>query len=310
MRTAVWLPALGVLSVAVVGAHVVQPGGGLPPRLREVMDVAHVVGFAAITWLVADRAVRYAQSRQRSIWPLFAAALAFTALLAVVSEGSQTFVRREADLNDLLRDAGGIAGGALLCLALRQRIRPASLWALAGCAILAVAMWQPGRVVLASAMAQTRLPELIGFESALDEVLVVGYQATVLRRAVGDDWPLAGYLAEVEPTQDGFAGISFPRLSADWSGYTHISFVIAARDEGAQLATIRIHDRQHDRRYEDRFNRELELDTVPRRVRIALEEVANAPAGRRLDLTRIEEVIVFVIAPDSGAFLIDDLRLE
>jgi hypothetical protein len=171
-------------------------------------------------------------------------------------------------------------------------------------------MWQAGRVVIAVAIAQTRLPELIGFESALDTELFLGYESIATRRPVPADWPLPGHLAEVEPISTGFAGIAFLRLSADWTGYSSVSFLIAARDPGRNRVTIRIHDRQHNNRYEDRFNRELEIDETPRRVRIPLDEVAHAPAGRQLDLAHIEQVIVFVIAPESGAFLFDDFRLE
>jgi hypothetical protein len=76
--------------------------------------------------------------------------------------------------------------------------------------------------------------------------------------------------------------------------------------------TLRILDATHDWTHADRFNQPLVLPAATRAsVRIALPAVESAPRGRRMDMTRIANVMLFAAAPlPAGEFYITRIALE
>lgn len=301
-----WL-LIGGISAAVVVAHIVSFGGQEPQRFGELMNVLHVFGFLILTLLLLPLALRLAPERRVQPAVAVVAALAFIALLATVSEAAQVFVPRDASVGDLLRDAGGITAGALLTAAIRGHYRVAT--AILAIVPLAIVLNEPGRVLIAMAQAEYRMPALIGFESTLDPLLYSSVNATIIPASAGPGWPLAGKLVDVR-AHKGNAGISFDRLPRNWSSYSALSFLIAPYGDGTSFVTIRIHDSRHNNRYDDRFNRRLEIGPGPRRIRIPLGDVRAGPRQRALDLPHVEGVIIFVDTAQSDGFLLDDLRLE
>jgi hypothetical protein len=299
--------ALGALAALVIALHVLN--FGIPYRYREVLDALHVVGFAALTIYLIPKARRVGSQHQWSAAAAVLACLASITALAFLSEAAQVFTAREASQADLVRDFGGIAAGAFIVGAVwSQRGRRLAQAGLA-CACFVLAIWSPVRVLAATVLARSRLPVLMTFESRLDEALYHGSNAAVVRTPAAAGWPVPGMLAEVIARQ-GYAGVTFDRLPQDWSAYEYLEFVIAGRDPGISEVTLRIHDDQHDNRYEDRFNLRLEAGPQPRRITVPLADVRAAPLGRLLDLTRVDQIIVFVDAAVTSGFFIDDLRLE
>jgi hypothetical protein len=58
--------------------------------------------------------------------------------------------------------------------------------------------------------------------------------------------------------------------------------------------TLRVHDKAHDNRAADRFNRRFTLGAHERRVlAFPIAEVARSPTGRDMDMSRIATVILF-----------------
>jgi len=74
---------------------------------------------------------------------------------------------------------------------------------------------------------------------------------------------------------------------------------------------LRIHDRRHNEDYADRFNRSLTFQPGINAFRIPLDEIRAAPAGREMDLSAIERLSVFAVAPEAQLSLyLLELRLE
>jgi hypothetical protein len=58
--------------------------------------------------------------------------------------------------------------------------------------------------------------------------------------------------------------------------------------------TVRVHDRAHDNRASDRFNRTFTIPGATRQtVSFALADIERAPLGRTLDLSRVAGLILF-----------------
>ena len=76
--------------------------------------------------------------------------------------------------------------------------------------------------------------------------------------------------------------------------------------------TLRIDDRAHRDNLspDDRFNRRLALAPGRQTLRIAVDDIRAAPAGRSMDMTRIDQVILFAAPQQSGRVVVlHDLRL-
>lgn len=290
----------GILALHVVAADAAAL------RLREIFDAVHVAGFAsiaAVTLIVAERL----GARRAAALAVSAGAVA---ALGLVSEAAQLLTLRDASLGDLGRDAAGIVAGLAFVRAARSPERRLGLMALA-LAALGAGLFAPVRILVARGLAERAMPVLAGFERDLEAPFVHGSAARVERVPAPKGWPLEGRVARVTPVPGRrFPGIAFSDLPRDWSHYQALTFVVAAETAALHELTIRVHDSAHDDTFTDRFNRAFAVGTSPARVRIELADVRDAPHGRRLDLSRVEGIVIFSADAAAGSFLIDDLRLE
>lgn len=84
-----------------------------------------------------------------------------------------------------------------------------------------------------------------------------------------------------------YPGISVVEPYPDWSGYEHLVVVVYSDRPYPDRLVLRVHDRQHDHVYTDRFTRVLAVDRGMNRFRIPLAEIEAAPVGRRMQMNSI-----------------------
>lgn len=95
-----------------------------------------------------------------------------------------------------------------------------------------------------------------------------------------------------------YSGAALYDFPGDWRGWAWIAFSIFNPNREPIRLTCKINDHQHDiagYRYEDRFNRAYVIASGWHRIRIALADVADAPAGRKMDLSQITEFNLFAV---------------
>lgn len=250
-------------------------------------DFAHVPTFALVALLVATR------DRAATAGAPFALrhalnVLLVTAAIAAATEIAQIPGPRDASLADFARDvAGGLI--ALGWLAWRKDVaghpghgRRAVLVA---AAVAAVSVGAPlAWCAAAYANRAAAFPELARFNSLLDLYFVSGGSF---------DRTAAGTL-RVRLVQGPYPGVALDEPAPDWRGYTALRAVVTNPGDAPLLLTVRVHDRQHQNRYDDRYNGKFTL--LPRTtttLEIPLEQIAAAPRGRRLDLGHVAGVILF-----------------
>jgi hypothetical protein len=77
---------------------------------------------------------------------------------------------------------------------------------------------------------------------------------------------------------------------------------------------LRIHDIGGGQEYDDRFNREFEIEAGTRRVLdVKLADIASSPANRTLDLSRIGGLVLFRVSsatPHPAEFILTRVWLE
>ena len=68
--------------------------------------------------------------------------------------------------------------------------------------------------------------------------------------------------------------------------------VVSDLDRPLRLV-VRVHDRAHDQRFADRFNRSLVILPGLNRVAIPIDEIRRAPDRREMDLRYVRGIVLF-----------------
>ncbi|MBD3222775.1 hypothetical protein GF314_16210, partial [bacterium] len=110
---------------------------------------------------------------------------------------------------------------------------------------------------------------------------------------------------------DTYSGTGTMRLPHDWRGYDRLLFEVHNPDTTALKLTLRINDRVHDQRSEDRFNTRIIARPGWTHVEVPLASVRTAPAGREMDMSDVLQVFIFATRlPEPRTIHLDHVRLE
>lgn len=296
--------ALVLLAVAML---VTPPEGGL--WLRTFYDATHVPLFGAIGVGAIVMTPRP--------WPMlwrFAAAMAVVVVLGVVTEFIQIPTSRDASLGDLLADILGGFGTLCLAVGLLSRATLAGstrvCLAAVGLVTLAVPLAPLADVTLAYWERARALPELVRFESRHAEKFARTRNAEWTRVETGG---AKGTSARVSLGDGQWPGVTLGDVWPDWRDFQALEIDIENPQSVPMPLRVRIDDRDHRRNQSpsDRFNRQVALAPGRRVVRIMLADVRTAPAGRTMDLSTIDRVIVYAGEDQAGReFIIHGVRLS
>ncbi|MFH1679601.1 MAG: hypothetical protein ABIH26_03040 [Candidatus Eisenbacteria bacterium] len=126
------------------------------------------------------------------------------------------------------------------------------------------------------------------------------------------EWSTSGlYSLRCEPRDARYPGIHFGDFETDWGGFDTLSLDV--RNEGAETfeLVVRVDDRDSGEEFANRYNGSFRLAPGESSIRIPLEEVRRAPASRTLDLSHIDQFIIFFRdAKKPPVILIDRIALE
>lgn len=301
-------------------------GAALPPRTQRALRIGAILFFLSLVVFAAfHEPTRFMHTLQKLAHPVTFGAVALlwltllrpesprpvgTYLLAFVltvlcgagTEVAQAFVHRDPALLDVLRDALGaataLAGFATLVPGGEARGRGAwraigALLALVGLAVMAT----PISISLAAyARRDLSFPTLLEGCSPLDGYFVSGGGGAQLRvvPSEGASRSPCGNAVRVQFATAPYAGIHLEEPYPDWR--TARTLLLDLRNPGEldlPLA-VRVNDRAHNFKFQDRFNREFILH-AHEQVEIAIEiaEIEKAPAGRKMDLSQIADLALF-----------------
>ncbi|MBL8141657.1 MAG: VanZ family protein [Acidobacteria bacterium] len=258
---------------------------------RAAFNAGHLPLFGILA-LVAEAQLRRSRPRdtcvQHALW-----ALAATTVLGVAAEALQTLVpNRSASLIDVARNIAGSLAFLVAAAAWRARRewRPAvRASALAFAAILLIA----GAADLVRAVAvhvalQQSLPFVARLDGAWWERDVVDPGANVLEPSG------ATGMARLILNPAEYSGVALDEPWPDWRAYAALELQVRVPSAAPMQVSLRINDAEHDNSYRDRFNTVIDLQPGVNSVRVSLEDVRHAPAGRPMDLAHIRTVILFV----------------
>ncbi len=271
------------------------------------LDAGHAplfgaIGLAVLQFLLATPLVN------RSRFYLYGLALGITILMGALSEWLQIGADRNSDLRDFARDVLGACAFLLAAATwdrralFNPRFGRVVRASCRGTALVLLALaFSPGAVIAHAYVERAAaFPALLDFAGTWETNFVMANHArleyTSLPRASGG--AISTWHITFEPAR--FSAFKLVEPYPDWAGYQHLRLV-AQSELGRPIDLIlRIHDRQHDGRYLDRFNRSLTFLPGVNEFVIPLAEVRSAPEGREMDLSAIQRLSLFAVAPEEG----------
>jgi hypothetical protein len=156
-------------------------------------------------------------------------------------------------------------------------------------------------------------PRICGFEAAWEGKFVSAHEADLEKTQPPEGWGRkpSDRVGHVVFRPGAYPGLSIGEPHPDWRGFEVLVFdVYSELPEPVELV-LRIHDRDHNDNYWDRFNRTLVIHPGASRISIPLRDVQTAPRGREMDMSRICGLVLFADHPREPFDLcFDDFRLE
>jgi VanZ family protein len=281
---------LGTLVVALPALALVAQMPPHPQILAVLNNAAHapVFGALAVVWLLLLRDVSPLRERHR-----FAVAFVATVAIGGLIELIQPAIGRGAEWVDLLNDTLGAIAGLALTAALSSRRRWAALVVVVAATPV---LWPVAESSIAYATRAWEFPTVLGGDTRADRYFVHTRGAKSEPSVLPPQWSLDGdpRSLRIQIVGGNWPGITHSEPQPDWRAYSKLMLDMTNPESRPLRLTLRVHDRSHDNRASDRFNRTFTLTAAQRSVlAVPLSEIASAPEGRSLDLSRVAGVILF-----------------
>lgn len=234
-----------------------------------------------------------------------------TVILGIATELVQIITpERFFELGDILFDA--IGAGCFLTLAypfqdveirVRKIFRTVAIAAVFACTIPLLL------AALDEISMHNSFPLIGSFESRLEMGRWIEQNSEITRSNLH---PTNGkYSMKVRLLPGEYPGISLKYLTRNWQGYDRLIFNVLLEENNALRITVRIHDKNHNEQYEDRFNRGFVINPGNNTVIIDLKEVMEAPKGRRIDMGNIVNICIFSYnLAEQRTLYFDNFRLK
>jgi hypothetical protein len=279
-----------LLPIALACAVLLFVGGPEFDSLRSyryVWGAGHLLSFALWTYLYG------LWKDDRSFWPLVGEVLLLTIAVGGLTELLQSTIGREGTWLDLGNDIIGSSIGLFFLTSARRSLPFFRLRSLQ-VPVLILVVWSlfpTGKVIVDDLIARQQFPLLSGFETSLEASRWRGSA----KRVVSTNVPFSGKASlQVNLNTQRYSGLGLKDFPRDWSNYRFVTLRVFNPEIDPLQLHFRIHDHFHANRYSDRYNNSFKLQSGWNELLIDLDDVLNAPKGRKLDLSRVAGMGVFV----------------
>lgn len=240
--------------------------------------------------------------------------------IGALSEYLQLPTRRDANIIDWLIDIAGATSFLALHFTIdpwissrsnrllkRHRIiiRIVAVLIISAAAIpLFVSCW-------AQLYRKTIFPALYTFDSYFERKYLDTANADLRIVASPSGWSGSeSRVAEIDFYPSKYPTVYFLGPYPDWTGHRVLSIDVFSPADNPITIYVTIKDRR-DASYDDRYNTQIQVQSGYNRVEIPLSDIENAPENRKLDLSSITDVYIFMSDPEHTIILyMDNMYLE
>jgi hypothetical protein len=262
------------LFCAIAGALLIPLPGLKGAQLRPALfhgaeDLGHPAVFGLLAFVIAVALRIWRDTLTSRDAALLGAALVG---FGAASEALQHFTGRDASIGDFIGDVLGTWMG--IALFFFTKARPELKWK---------------RRMLTTSVVMAAMLALLPFGWTLACYAYRHTQRPVIWRA---DSALLDKFARRQHGE--YPGLELFELPPDWRGFRELLITVHNPGPEAAVFFVRANDIFHDGQYVDRYNRDFSIGAAATQTyRIFLQEILNAPAGRKLDLSKMTTLIVF-----------------
>lgn len=277
---------------------------------KHAWDMGHVLAFSVWTCLPI---LLWEDFRKWPFWKQSLLVIVSTLFLGILIEFIQVGFHRAPEAGDVARDLIGSLITISFFSPSRKAISKFSLRSVQTCVILMLlfAMYPLARALADEYTAKDQFPLLSDFETAF-EIDRWGENP-----GLGIDRNIASHgesSLKVPLGTELYSGVSLLYFPSDWRNFRSLKFDVFNPSDTSLTIGCRINDIQHFENggeYTDRYNARFLLRRGWNPVTISIGDIANAPVGRIMDMSKVQMVRVYVKQlANPGIIYIDHVRLE
>ncbi len=224
-------------------------------------------------------------------------------LLGAFIELLQGMLQRESSLDDLIRDVFGLLSGLSFILFMHQKyllnkvlaIIFVLVFSIAGSISLIQISWHYLQREKAFPML-TQLQE--GWTSSF-----VHFDRVRLLKSVAVRSKNSKGMFHLRFDPGMYPGLSIVEPEEDWSAYDQLRFNVYSDNSEDIVLTLRVHDKDHNQKYSDRFNQSFIIRHGLNKMTVSLSRIRNAPVNRKLDLAHVAGLKLFLVDVKKPVFL-------
>jgi VanZ family protein len=307
LRIKILIPVSGILFILLFSG-----GFGYYSKhsYKHAWDMGHVLAFSVWTYLLL---LVWKDFRQWPFLKQFISVFLFTLSLGILIEYLQVGFQRTPEIGDVMRDLIGSLITLSFISPSRKTIPIFSLRLVQTCVAL---MFLFGTYPLARALtdeyiAKNQFPLLSDFETAF-EIDRWGENPDL---AIHHNIAIHGESSLKVPLRtELYSGVSLLYFPRDWRNFHSLKIAVFNPSVGSLTIGCRINDIQHftnGGEYNDRYNASFLLRQGWNTITITIGDIANAPLGRKMDMSKVQMVRIYVKQiPEPGEIYIDHVRLE
>ncbi|MBN2294334.1 MAG: VanZ family protein [Pirellulales bacterium] len=306
MPKAAFVIPLVLAVILVVG--LVVPIPLLSRSFGVFFDVMHGPAFALFAAILVHMLLRWTQLKRL---PIVMGVWIFLTGSGILTEILQSFIGRTASWHDIEANTLGVTAGVLWTSTRNVDSRRLRGWCTAVSILLILIPAVNVPFVLTDCIIQQRdWPMLASFERQLELIRWKVLDTRIARTSEHVTHGKSSLRVEFDKTDN--PTIASGSLPNNWAGEKELAFDVTI-DNGPEVELlVKVFDVDHKcGDPTNDFEKIFRLEPGTHEIEIPLVDVANGPAGRKLDLSRITELQFILINPDRPRVLyFDNIRLN
>lgn len=261
---------------------------------REVFNSGHAALFASLSFVIYRHIATITRCSNALV--IYFLVLLVGMLFGALIELLQSFVQRDASLNDLYNNFFGLLAGLCLIAAYNlkdikcKRLIVVFFMAASG-GFMLLAMSPLIQLSWHYVQRHNAFPVIVDFDANWSSSFVRFKNVDRLKRISSAQ---DKSLSSVRFNRGKYPGISVIEVEPDWSNYHLLRMNIFSEYERNIVLSLRVHDDKHNQDFSDRFNVSLTIHPGLNEIGVPLDQIARGPANRELDLTNIAGIVLFV----------------
>jgi hypothetical protein len=274
---------------------------------KNIWNIGHILLFFTFTYALLNY---YGKMKKQNILGQFLLLSLFVLIIGVSVELLQVKIDRDLDFHDVWRDFLGMLLFFFFFAPARFRLSKKAMRIIQAFLLvfLLIEFYFPFKAIADEIISREQFPVLSDFETPFE---TSRWKGDARLHKVADFSHTGKACARIFLKTDLYSGVSLNYFPRNWEGFRYLEFYVYS--ENNLRMTCRIHDDIHIKNkepFEDRLNKRLFLQHGWNHIIISIQEIENAPAGRKMNLRKIMNFGIFATQlPSPAEISIDDVSL-